>query len=105
MPADDIDPPQAASSPTLLQHRSDCAALAAASLQLPSAGKPLTSYHPVTVEASGVSTHDLSAIAQTAADEWSRIESMFTASRCTHAYLDVGTNIGVQIRKLYEPHK
>ena len=23
---------------------------------------------------------------------------------CEHAYLDVGTNIGVQIRKLYQPH-
>ena len=105
VPADDIDPPQAASSPTLPQQRSDCTALAAASLQLPSAGKSLTSYRPVTVEASGGSTKDLSAIAQTAAEEWSHIESMFAASRCTHAYLDVGTNIGVQIRKLYEPHK
>ena len=23
---------------------------------------------------------------------------------CRHVYLDMGTNIGIQIRKLYEPH-
>lgn len=27
------------------------------------------------------------------------------AHNCTGAYIDVGSNIGVQIRKLYEPHK
>jgi hypothetical protein len=34
-----------------------------------------------------------------------RIERMFTRFKCRHVYLDVGSNIGVQIRKLYEPHK
>ena len=32
------------------------------------------------------------------------VDALFAKSNCTHAYLDVGTNIGVQIRKLYEPH-
>ncbi len=25
-------------------------------------------------------------------------------SNCYHVYLDVGSNVGIQIRKLYEPH-
>eukprot|EP00037_Helgoeca_nana_P028753 m.340214 g.340214 ORF g.340214 m.340214 type:complete len:360 (+) comp27825_c1_seq5:204-1283(+) len=32
------------------------------------------------------------------------INKTFERSSCTHVYLDVGTNIGVQIRKLYQPH-
>ena len=28
-----------------------------------------------------------------------------TADDCWHVYLDVGTNIGVQIRKLFEPER
>ena len=41
---------------------------------------------------------------QTLADD-DAIDRLFAARRCRHAYVDVGTNIGVQIRKLYEPHK
>ena len=33
------------------------------------------------------------------------IDALFRKHGCRHAYLDVGTNIGVQIRKLFEPHK
>ena len=31
------------------------------------------------------------------------IDALFDRHRCIHAYLDVGTNIGVQIWKIYEP--
>lgn len=34
-----------------------------------------------------------------------QIDMLFRRHNCSAAYLDVGTNIGVQIRKLYEPHK
>lgn len=37
--------------------------------------------------------------------EETRIAKLFARFRCRHVYLDVGTNVGVQIRKLYEPHK
>ena len=33
------------------------------------------------------------------------IDALFTQYQCEHAYLDVGTNLGVQIRRLYEPTK
>ena len=33
------------------------------------------------------------------------IDALFEEFDCEHVYLDVGTNIGVQIRKVYEPHK
>ena len=36
--------------------------------------------------------------------EESRITAFLAKYRCEHVYLDVGTNIGVQIRKLFEPH-
>ena len=36
------------------------------------------------------------------ADE-AAIDALFSKYRCTHAYIDVGTNLGVQPRKLYEP--
>ena len=39
---------------------------------------------------------------QSARDE-SRIAQLFAQYRCRHVYLDVGTNVGVQIRKLFEP--
>ena len=32
-----------------------------------------------------------------------RIDSLFTQFACSHVYLDVGSNIGVQIRKLFQP--
>ena len=33
------------------------------------------------------------------------IDELFRTYRCEHLYIDAGTNIGVQIRKLYEPDK
>jgi len=36
---------------------------------------------------------------------WVQIRDFMQLHKCTGAYLDVGSNIGVQIRKLYEPHK
>ena len=33
------------------------------------------------------------------------VDSFLLRHRCHHAYVDAGLNIGVQIRKLYEPHK
>ena len=35
----------------------------------------------------------------------SKLAALFAASNCSHLYLDVGSNLGVQIRKLYEPQK
>jgi hypothetical protein len=32
-----------------------------------------------------------------------RAEALLRSGRCEHVYLDVGTNLGIQIRKLYEP--
>ena len=34
-----------------------------------------------------------------------RIRQLLVTHRCEAVYLDVGSNIGVQIRKLFEPHK
>lgn len=34
-----------------------------------------------------------------------QVDELFSSFTCKHVYLDVGTNLGVQIRKLYEPHK
>ena len=34
-----------------------------------------------------------------------RIKQLLVTHRCEAVYLDVGSNIGVQIRKLFEPHK
>ena len=33
------------------------------------------------------------------------IDALFASGRCQHAYLDVGTNLGVQLRKLFEPER
>jgi hypothetical protein len=38
-------------------------------------------------------------------DVFKQIRHLLLASRCSKAYLDIGSNIGVQIRKLYEPSK
>ena len=41
-----------------------------------------------------------------ATEAWkSRVSALFSQHRCTAAYLDVGTNVGVQLRKLFEPHR
>ena len=37
------------------------------------------------------------------ASQWSRLSALLRTHSCEHAYLDVGSNIGVQIRKLFEP--
>jgi len=34
-----------------------------------------------------------------------RIDKLFSLFHCQHVYLDVGSNIGVQVRKLFEPQK
>lgn len=47
----------------------------------------------------------LSAIKATQASDGSAIDTLFRESGCKHAYLDVGTNQGVQIRKLFEPQR
>ena len=35
---------------------------------------------------------------------WRDIRTLIRTHKCNAAYLDVGSNVGVQIRKLYEPH-
>ncbi|KAL1496764.1 hypothetical protein AB1Y20_014354 [Prymnesium parvum] len=40
---------------------------------------------------------------RTATDVEYRIEQLINSYRCRSFYLDVGTNVGVQIRKLFEP--
>jgi len=40
-----------------------------------------------------------------AAQDEARIAQLFADFDCRHVYLDVGTNVGVQLRKLFEPHK
>lgn len=47
----------------------------------------------------------LSAMADQIRSDEQQIDHLFMQHRCRHVYLDVGTNIGVQIRKLFEPHK
>ena len=42
--------------------------------------------------------------AQAARDD-ARIDRLFARHNCQYVYLDVGSNNGVQIRKLFEPHK
>ena len=44
-------------------------------------------------------------LSELAAGDEAQLDDLFASFRCEHVYLDVGTNIGVQIRKLYEPHK
>jgi hypothetical protein len=39
-----------------------------------------------------------------ATDDEVRISALFDTYNCHHVYMDVGSNIGVQMRKLYEPH-
>ena len=34
-----------------------------------------------------------------------RLDKLFSRFHCQHVYLDVGSNIGVQVRKLFEPQK
>ena len=51
-----------------------------------------------------LSVHALQLAAHAAA-ELHAVGQLIWAHNCTHAYLDIGSNIGVQIRKLYEPHK
>ena len=53
-----------------------------------------------TANISVVDVHALAHRQDTAA-----IARLIAMHRCEHLYLDVGSNIGVQIRKLFEPHK
>lgn len=41
--------------------------------------------------------------AQLLARDMARLDDMFARHACRHVYLDVGTNVGVQIRKVLEP--
>ena len=34
-----------------------------------------------------------------------RLDKLFSLFHCRHVYLDIGSNIGVQVRKLFEPQK
>ena len=43
--------------------------------------------------------------ANTTAHYLRRVDELFERHACTGVYLDVGSNVGVQIRKLFEPHK
>lgn len=52
---------------------------------------------------SSSSTQAVVALSAAIAEDNEQIDMLFRMSGCTHLYLDVGTNIGVQIRKLYEP--
>ena len=33
------------------------------------------------------------------------IDALIDRTNCTSFFLDVGSNVGVQVRKLYEPHR
>ena len=59
---------------------------------------------PHAASAVSVAAHVAALDAQTDADE-RVLDQLFATNNCTDAYLDVGSNIGVQVRKLYEPHK
>ena len=37
------------------------------------------------------------------AHDMTRLDAMFAKHNCRHVYLDAGTNVGVQIRKVLEP--
>jgi len=43
------------------------------------------------------------AVGRGIASDEAQIAELFAGGRCQHVYFDVGSNIGVQIRKLYEP--
>ena len=60
--------------------------------------------HPLLAATSNDTLAGARILAAAQADE-AAIDSLFAAYRCNHAYLDVGTNLGVQIRKLFEPPK
>ena len=51
----------------------------------------------------GVSDSGMAAPTPTTEDE-QQIASLISSYKCHSVYLDVGSNIGVQIRKLYQPH-
>ena len=66
--------------------------------QQPQPPTPIAADDPVTAEFKRASA------ALNAQDD-AAIDSLFERYKCKHAYLDMGTNLGVQIRKLYEPEK
>ena len=47
----------------------------------------------------------LTALATAVGADHREIDALFRTSRCTDLYVDVGSNRGVQLRKLYEPDK
>lgn len=53
----------------------------------------------------GGAGRDLTHLSRLSREDEARLDALFASHKCTHAYLDVGSNIGVQLRKLYEPRK
>eukprot|EP00947_MAST-08B_sp_MAST-8B-sp1_P001158 g1158.t1 len=49
------------------------------------------------------SDHDLDS--GLGAEDRAAVDELFDSHKCEHIYFDVGSNIGVQIRKVYEPYK
>ena len=47
----------------------------------------------------------LQIIAARVAEDSAQIDALFAGAGCQSVYIDVGTNIGVQLRKLFEPRK
>eukprot|EP00908_Phaeocystis_cordata_P010233 Transcript_21075.p1 GENE.Transcript_21075~~Transcript_21075.p1 ORF type:complete len:316 (-),score=10.95 Transcript_21075:274-1221(-) len=47
----------------------------------------------------------ITALVLAVAEDETVVDELFQQYGCRHAYVDVGTNIGVQIRKLFEPRK
>ena len=45
----------------------------------------------------------MTSLAALTSEDGRQIDALFTGSGCEHVYLDVGTNRGVQIRKLFWP--
>ena len=45
----------------------------------------------------------MKAEAELFAHDMARLDAMFASHNCRHVYLDAGTNVGVQIRKVLEP--
>ena len=82
---------------------------ASAVAQMPACDAPMAAAASATPSAEHtITTEGTAAFAYMGAlavkDE-ARLDALFTSNNCSHAYLDFGSNIGVQIRKLYEPKK
>ena len=54
-------------------------------------------------EDGALSSAFIKAEAELFAHDMARLDAMFATHNCRHVYLDAGTNVGVQIRKVLEP--